>query len=61
MAAVPKQKTSRSRRNSRRANSFRLGIPGLVSCPQCHSPMRSHRICPECGYYKGKERVEIEN
>ncbi|MDI3534543.1 MAG: large subunit ribosomal protein [Thermosediminibacterales bacterium] len=54
--ANPKRKTSKARRNKRRAN-WKLSMPGLIECPQCHQPKLPHRVCPECGYYKNKEVV----
>ena len=57
--AVPKRKMSKARRDSRRAN-WKLTAPGLVECPQCHEQMRPHHVCPECGYYDGKEVVKTE-
>lgn len=51
--AVPKKKSSSSRRDRRRAHRA-LRKPGLVSCPTCGSPRRPHRVCPECGTYKGR-------
>ena len=32
----PKSKHSKSRRDKRRAN-WKLTVPGLVECPQCHA------------------------
>ncbi|NLP37226.1 MAG: 50S ribosomal protein L32 [Firmicutes bacterium] len=55
--AVPKRKTSKQRRNKRRTH-WKLTVPGLVSCPQCHEPKLPHRVCVHCGYYKGREVVE---
>jgi len=52
--AVPKKKTSKSRKNMRRAHDF-LTTPSLSICPQCKSPKMPHRVCPSCGTYKGKE------
>ncbi|ACD95657.1 50S ribosomal protein L32 [Trichlorobacter lovleyi] len=52
--AVPKKKTSKSRKNMRRAHDF-LTAPSLSVCPQCKSPKMPHRACPSCGTYKGKE------
>jgi len=52
--AVPKGKVSRSRRDKRRAN-WKLKVPGMVECPQCHEYVMPHRVCNTCGYYKGKE------
>lgn len=57
--AVPKRKTSKARRNKRRTH-WKLAVPGLVSCPQCHEPKLPHRVCVHCGYYKGKEVVETK-
>ena len=52
--AVPKRKTSKSRRDKRRAN-HKAALPALVECPQCHQPKRPHHVCPTCGTYKGRE------
>ena len=35
--AVPKRKTSKARRDQRRAH-WKLTVPGIVECPQCHEP-----------------------
>lgn len=53
--AVPKRRTSRSKRNSRRANHDKIQTPALVACPNCGSPMRPHRACGSCGQYKGRD------
>ncbi len=50
----PKNRTSRSRRDKRRAN-WKLEAPNLGECPQCHAPKMPHRMCDNCGYYDGKE------
>jgi large subunit ribosomal protein L32 len=52
--AVPKRKTSKSRRDKRRA-THSLSIPAVTECPQCHQPKRPHHVCPNCGTYKGRE------
>lgn len=52
--AVPKKKTSKSRKNTRRAHDF-LTPPALSICPQCKAPKLPHRACASCGTYKGKE------
>jgi large subunit ribosomal protein L32 len=51
--AVPKRRTSKARKNSRRAN-WKLSAPTLSACPQCHEPKLAHRVCGNCGYYNGK-------
>jgi len=58
--AVPKKKTSKSRKNMRRAHDF-LTPPAGSICPQCKEPKLPHRVCPSCGTYKGKTVVSVEN
>ena len=58
--AVPKRRTSRSKRNARRANHDKIQTPALVACPNCGSPMRPHRVCGSCGTYKGREVLPKE-
>ncbi|AOY77354.1 50S ribosomal protein L32 [Clostridium formicaceticum] len=57
--AVPKRKTGKSKKNMRRAANSKYVAPGYVKCPQCHEPKLSHRVCPECGYYKNKEVITV--
>jgi len=57
--AVPKKKTSKSRRDTRRAHDA-LVAPGISVCPQCKEPKQSHRVCPSCGTYKGREIISTE-
>ncbi len=57
--AVPKNKTSKSRTNSRFAN-YRATAPTLVECPHCHALMEPHRVCKNCGYYNKVEVVPQE-
>ena len=58
--AVPKNRTSAARRDKRRASNIRMSAPGLSVCPQCHEPKLAHRVCGNCGYYRGKEVVATE-
>ncbi|SHG96008.1 large subunit ribosomal protein L32 [Anaerosphaera aminiphila DSM 21120] len=58
--AVPKRKTSKQRRNKRRASSYRLNKVTLVECPNCHETKMPHRVCPSCGYYDGKEVIAMD-
>ncbi|HNZ82422.1 MAG TPA: 50S ribosomal protein L32 [Sedimentibacter sp.] len=58
--AVPKRRTSKAKRDSRRAANAKLTVPNTVECPQCHEPKLPHRVCGGCGYYDGKEVVAVE-
>ena len=58
--AVPKKKTSKSKRDMRRAHDG-LTPPGVSLCPQCKEPKQPHRACPSCGSYKGKDVLGSEN
>lgn len=57
--AVPKSKVSKARRNSRAAN-WKIEAVGLVECTNCHELIQSHRVCPNCGFYRGEKAVEIK-
>ena len=57
--AVPKGKISKARKHSRRAN-WKLALPGIVECPQCHQMKLSHRVCKNCGYYNGVQVVNMD-
>ena len=56
--AVPKRKTSKARRDSRRSANWKLSIPGIVECPQCHEPKLAHRVCKKCGYSGNAQVIE---
>ncbi len=58
--AVPKRKTSKARRDKRRASNIKMTAPNLSVCPNCNEPMVPHRVCPSCGYYKGEEIVKVD-
>jgi len=57
--AVPKRRTSKARRNSRRAH-WKAKPPKLVECPQCGELKVPHRVCIRCGTYKGREIVRAK-
>jgi large subunit ribosomal protein L32 len=58
--AVPKRKVSKARRDKRRSSVWKLEAPALSKCTQCGELKLPHRVCPACGYYKGKEVVKVE-
>jgi large subunit ribosomal protein L32 len=57
--AVPKRKTSKAKRDKRRAHDF-LATPSQSTCPQCGAPKLPHRVCGTCGTYKGREIIETD-
>jgi large subunit ribosomal protein L32 len=59
MGALPKQRITRARQGLRRQH-IRLRAPHLMVCPQCREMKRQHHVCPSCGYYAGRQVVEIE-
>ncbi len=57
--AVPKRKTSPSRRGMRRAHDA-LTTPVFQECPNCGELRRPHNLCGACGHYNGREIVSVE-
>lgn len=57
--AVPKRKVSKSRVRTRRRAHKRL-LLGAKACPQCGAPHLPHRVCPSCGFYKGRQIITVE-
>jgi large subunit ribosomal protein L32 len=55
----PKRRHSKARRDKRRAHDA-LRVPQTTLCPNCREPRMPHRVCPKCGYYKGREVMQVE-
>ncbi|WP_338969402.1 50S ribosomal protein L32 [Spiroplasma endosymbiont of Labia minor] len=58
--AVPFRKTSKAVKRKRRSH-LALVAGALVACQNCGTMIKSHRVCRECGYYKNKEVVKVED
>lgn len=56
----PKRKHSKTRRDKRRGANSKMYASNLSVCSNCKKPRMSHRVCPYCGYYKGKPVLVIE-
>ncbi|HJQ70452.1 MAG TPA: 50S ribosomal protein L32 [Blastocatellia bacterium] len=53
----PKRKHSKSRTGKRRAHDH-LVPPAVGNCPNCGEPRPPHRVCPKCGFYRGRVAIE---
>lgn len=59
--AVPKKKTSVSRKGKRRAGQHhKLYAKHPMTCPNCGDLTLPHKICPSCGTFKGMEVIEMK-
>jgi large subunit ribosomal protein L32 len=50
----PKRRHSKTRTAKRRTHDTLTAV-GLSECPQCHEPKPPHRVCTNCGYYRGRQ------
>ena len=55
--AQPKSKISKQRRDKRRTH-YKATLPTLSTCSNCGTAVEYHRVCPECGYYRGRQAIE---
>jgi len=53
----PKRKISTTRRDKRRTH-YKAKVSTFMACSNCGTTVLYHRVCPECGYYKGKPAIE---
>ena len=60
MSICPKNKSSKSRRDKRRAN-WKMSAPTLVKCSKCGALMMPHRVCKKCGSYNKKEIIAVDS
>lgn len=57
--AVPKRKTSKSRRDMRRAHHA-LKSPAVVEDKHTGEMVRPHHICLKTGTYKGQQVIDVD-
>jgi large subunit ribosomal protein L32 len=53
----PKHKISKTRRDKRRTH-YKAVAPTLGTCSNCGAAVVYHKVCEECGYYRGKLAIE---
>ncbi len=64
--AVPKKKVSKTRKHRRHSERERRKLRktvnrlALVKCSNCWKYKLAHRVCPHCGYYRGKQVITIK-
>jgi len=56
--AVPKQGHTRGKVGRSRMHKF-IKPARLSLCSKCKKPVLSHTVCLNCGYYKGKEIINV--
>lgn len=57
--ALPKRRISRARGRKRRAHDALVAV-GRTPCSHCGETKLPHRVCPNCGFYRGREVVSKE-
>ena len=56
--AVPRHKPTRSKVGQSRMHK-NIKLLHLNVCPKCKKPVLSHTVCLNCGFYKGKEVINV--
>ena len=56
--ATQKRRHCSARRDKRRSH-LRVHLATLTRCPQCAAVVPSHRVCPTCGSYRGRQVLTI--
>ena len=58
MPQEPKKRHSRQRQGKRR-HAIRLAVSKTIVCKNCQKFVKAHAVCKYCGYYKGKEVINV--
>ena len=59
--AVPKKRTSPSRKGLRRAgHTHKIAVSTTMTCPNCQAETVRHKACPTCGHYQGRQVFTIK-
>lgn len=57
--AVPARRVSKTSGRMRRTH-YKITANGTTTCPKCGEAIRPHRVCTNCGTYKGKEVISTK-
>lgn len=57
--ALPKRRHSAQRGRKRRTH-WKIKATNLIPCPQCKQLKIAHKVCLICGYYDGRQVIEIK-
>lgn len=56
--AHPKRRQSKTRSAKRRTH-YKAVAPTLAVCPNCGALYVYHKVCGECGYYRGMQAIKV--
>ncbi len=56
----PKRRHSNMRRDQRRTHYVAIA-PTVSTCSNCQAPVLSHRVCGNCGFYKGEQVMAVKD
>lgn len=56
--AEPKKRLTSSRSGARRSHLLHKKI-NLTNCPKCQATTLPHLVCHNCGYFKGKDVLNL--
>ncbi|PIR24799.1 MAG: 50S ribosomal protein L32 [Deltaproteobacteria bacterium CG_4_10_14_0_2_um_filter_43_8] len=56
---VPQRRQSKSRTRMRRSHNMKYTGPALSVCDNCKRAKSSHHVCKHCGFYKGRQIIEV--
>lgn len=58
--AHPKHRSSKQRKRKRRSHlALKSGVSNLVECQNCGEHHERHRVCKECGHYRGRQVLNV--
>ena len=57
--ALPKRKHSTARGRKRRTH-WKIKATSFAVCPQCKQAKLAHKVCATCGYYDGRQVIEVK-